>query len=49
LPIEIAVGASCTFNITFTPSATGNRMAALFLDGVFDEEAMVNLVGAGID
>jgi len=48
-PSNIAAGASCTFNITFTPSATGNRIAFLFFDGVFDEEAMVNLMGVGIN
>ena len=48
-PSKIGVGASCIFNITFTPSATGNRVAYLFVDGVFDEEAMVNLMGAGIN
>jgi hypothetical protein len=46
-PSKIAVGASCTFNITFRPSATGNRIAYLFFDGVFDEEGIVNLIGAG--
>ena len=46
-PSRIAVGASCTFNITFRPSATGNRIAYLIFDGVFDEEGIVNLMGAG--
>ncbi len=46
-PSKIAVGASCTFNITFRPSATGNRIAYLMFDGVFDEEGSVNLMGAG--
>lgn len=46
-PSKLAVSASCTFNITFTPSAAGNRIAYLFVDGVFDEEAMVNLAGFG--
>jgi hypothetical protein len=41
------VGASCTFKITFRPSATGNRIAYLIFDGVFDEESVVNLMGAG--
>ena len=45
----LAAGASCTFNITFRPSAIGNRIAYLFFDGVFDEEGMVNLIGAGTD
>jgi hypothetical protein len=46
-PSKIAVGASCTFNITFRPSATGNRIAYLIFDGVFDEEGIVNLIGEG--
>src|SRR5262249_34689985 len=46
-PPRIAAGASCTFTITFTPSATGNRAATFFFDGFFDEEAAVNLSGAG--
>ncbi len=46
-PSKIAVGASCTFNITFRPSAIGNRIAYLIFDGVFDEEGSVNLMGAG--
>jgi hypothetical protein len=46
-PSRIAVGASCMFTITFTPSATGNRSATLFFDGWFDEEAAVNLSGTG--
>jgi hypothetical protein len=46
-PSRIAVGASCTFKITFRPSATGNRIAYLIFDGVFDEESVVNLMGAG--
>jgi len=48
-PAKIAAGASCTFNITFTPSATGNRIAYLFVDGVLDEEAMVDFMGVGIN
>jgi hypothetical protein len=46
-PSTIAAGASCTFYVTFTPSATGNRAAVLFFDGFFDEEASVNLTGTG--
>jgi hypothetical protein len=46
-PSMIAVGASCTFNITFTPSATGGRGAVLVVDGIFDEEGLVNLGGTG--
>jgi hypothetical protein len=46
-PSTIAVGASCTFNISFTPSATGSRGANLGVDGFFEGEAFVNLGGTG--
>ena len=46
-PTMLAAGASCTFNITFTPSATGGRGATLYVDGTFDEEGFVNLGGTG--
>ena len=46
-PSMIAVAASCTFNITFTPSATGRRGALLVVDGIFEEEGFVNLGGTG--
>ncbi len=46
-PSMLAVGASCTFNITFTPSATGGRGAYLMVDGIFDEEGFVNVGGTG--
>ena len=46
-PSMLAVGASCTFNITFTPSATGDRAASLVVDGINDEEGFVNLGGTG--
>ena len=48
-PAKLAVGASCTFNITFTPSATGNRGATIVFDGFFEEEGAVNLGGTGTD
>jgi hypothetical protein len=41
------VGASCTLNITFTPSGTGGRSAVLVVDGLNDEEGFVNLGGTG--
>jgi len=47
-PSMLAVGASCTFNITFTPSATGGRGATLTVDGTFDEEGFVNVRGTGV-
>jgi len=46
-PSMLAVGASCTFNITFTPHATGGRAAFLDVSGVFDDEAFVSLRGTG--
>jgi hypothetical protein len=46
-PTMLAVGASCTFNITFTPSATGGRGAILVVDGTNDEEGLVNVIGKG--
>ena len=46
-PSMLAVGASCTFNITFTPSAAGGRGASLIVDGLNDEEASVNVGGTG--
>ena len=46
-PPMLAVGASCTFNITFTPSAAGGRGASLIVDGLNDEEASVNVGGTG--
>ena len=46
-PTMLAVGASCTLHITFTPSATGSRGAALVVDGLNDEEAFVNVGGTG--
>ena len=46
-PSMLAVGSSCTFNITFKPSATGNRSAYLLVDGKFEEEGVLNLGGTG--
>jgi hypothetical protein len=48
-PSMLAVGASCTFNITFTPSATGGRGASLVVDGTFEEEGFVKVAGTGTD
>src|SRR4029434_5771690 len=36
-PAMLAVGASCTLNITFTPSATGGRCASVGGDVIHDE------------
>jgi hypothetical protein len=46
-PTMLAVGASCTLNIAFTPSATGGRGAVLVVDGTNDEEGFVNVGGTG--
>jgi hypothetical protein len=46
-PSMIAVGASCTFNITFTPSGTGWRGGSLIFDGLNEEEGFVNVGGTG--
>ena len=46
-PTMLVAGASCTFNITFTPSAKGGRGATLYVDGTFDEEGFVNVRGTG--
>ena|SRR5437667_820899 len=46
-PTMLAVGASCTLNISFTPSATGGRGAVLVVDGTNDEESFVNVGGTG--
>ena len=46
-PTMLAVGASCTLNITFTPSASGRRGASLVVDGINDEEGFVNVIGTG--
>ena len=46
-PTMLTVGASCTLNITFTPSATGGWGAYLVVDGINDEEGFVNVGGMG--
>jgi hypothetical protein len=46
-PSMLAVGASCTFNITFTPSAAGGRVAELNVDGLNDEEGYSYVGGTG--
>ena len=43
----LAVGASCTLNITFTPTAIGGWGAILVVDGTDDEEGFVNVFGTG--
>jgi hypothetical protein len=47
-PPMLAVGASCTLNITFTPSATGGRGASLHVDGINEDyEGSVIVGGTG--
>jgi hypothetical protein len=46
-PTMLAVGASCTLKITFTPSATGGWAAYLVVDGINDEEGFVSVGGTG--
>jgi hypothetical protein len=46
-PSMLAVGASCTLQVTFTPSAAGFRGASLLVDGLNEEEGGVNLGGTG--
>ena len=46
-PSSLPVGASCTFSISFTPSAAGPRAGILVVDGFVDEELFVNLTGTG--
>jgi len=48
-PSMLVVGARCTFNIRFAPSAAGLRGATLNVDGIFDEEASVNVTGTGMN
>jgi hypothetical protein len=36
-PTLLAVGASCTLNITFTPSVTGGYYASLHIDGINED------------
>jgi hypothetical protein len=46
-PAMIAVGASCTFTITFRPSSTRGWGGILVVDGHFEEQACVVLAGTG--
>jgi hypothetical protein len=48
-PSMLAVGASCTINITFTPSVTGVRVANIAIIGPYDYSSVffVTLVGMG--
>ena len=45
----VAVGASCTFSVTFTPTASGNRSATINItDNAGRSPQHVNLTGTGI-
>jgi len=44
-PSMIAVGASCTFSLTFRPTATGNRIGVLVLEDLPGTEHYIALVG----
>src|SRR6266446_8180632 len=45
----VAVGASCTFSVTFTPTASGNRSATINItDNAGGSPQHVNLTGTGI-
>jgi hypothetical protein len=47
-PAMLAVRASCTLNITFTPSATGGYYASLHIDGINEDyEGSVIVGGTG--
>jgi hypothetical protein len=47
-PSRIAVGASCTFTITFRPNARGFRFGILVVDGTFEEQGgLISLTGTG--
>jgi Abnormal spindle-like microcephaly-assoc'd, ASPM-SPD-2-Hydin len=46
-PTMLAVGASCIVNVTFTPTAKGGWGAYLVVDGINDEEAIINIGGIG--
>jgi len=46
-PSRLVAGASCTFNLSFTPSATGGRGGTLVVDGTFEEGGLVSVAGIG--
>jgi hypothetical protein len=46
---SVAAGASCTFSVTFTPTASGNRSATINItDNAGGSPQQVNLAGTGI-
>jgi hypothetical protein len=47
---NLAVGAKCTINVTFTPAATGNRAASITItDNISGSPQSVSLTGTGTD
>jgi hypothetical protein len=47
---NLAIGAKCTINVTFTPSATGNRAASITItDNTSGSPQSVSLTGTGTD
>jgi len=47
--VTLAAGASCAFNVTFTPTASGNRSATLNItDNAGGSPQHVNLAGTGV-
>jgi len=46
-PSTIAAGASCTFSVTFTPTAVGNRNSNLVINAGLADESRVPLTGTG--
>lgn len=49
-PTTLAAGLNCTISLTFTPTATGNRSAAVTItDNASDSPQSVSLTGTGTD
>ena len=46
-PASLAPGASCTVSVTFTPTATGIRIAALLIVDSDPQAQSVSLTGTG--
>src|SRR6267143_1191089 len=47
--INLAAAGNCTFNITFTPSALGTRIASIVItDNAFSSPQIISLSGAGV-
>jgi hypothetical protein len=47
--ISLVAGGSCTFNVTFTPSAQGSNVASIIItDNAFNSPQIISLSGAGV-